>query len=79
LLPILAYQNKQWNDYHDSLNEAKLTTNEAQEKLLKPKTQKFDRKSLIMWSIHDGFLFTVGVCLGVYGIYDCISKIIKGQ
>jgi len=75
----LAYQNKQWSEYHDSLNDVKMNTNESQEKLLKPKTKKFDRKSMILWSIHDGFLFAVGVGLGVYGIYDCVSKIVEGK
>ena len=63
LLPILAFQNRQWTQYYESMNEKKLLTHDdgIKKKLYKKKNRIFDKKSMILWAIHDGTIFVVGI------------------
>ena len=64
LLPILAFQNRQWSQYSENMNEKKLVTPDetmGKKKLYKKKNKNPNKCSMILWSIHDGTIFVIGI------------------
>jgi len=76
LLPIIASNSIQWTELKqkEEYYAKKAEQRQFDTKWLKlQKTKKIKR---IIWYIHDGLCFCVGIGLGVYGLYSSIVKVI---
>jgi len=76
LLPIIASNSIQWTELKqkEEYYAKKAEQRQFDTKWLKlQKTKKIKR---IIWYIHDGLCFCVGIGLGVYGLYSSIVSVI---